>query len=160
VHTYAIRKRRKNAKSNCVLRAFRPFHAPMAPSGGLHHTTPPGVVADFGSRKWAESYKQTMIERGVQESPFKLPRGWEGSGRTDSKMLPERVNRLIASCQAANESVVPETVESVRCQLSIANGVLDVSMTQIMLNRTGIHALVRQVKPARMTQHMGMDRKR
>ena len=46
------------------------------------------------------------------------------------------------------------------CELCVAHRVLNIAVTEIMLNRTGINALIGKVKPTGMSQHMGMDRER
>jgi hypothetical protein len=45
-------------------------------------------------------------------------------------------------------------------KLCVAHRILNISVTEILLNGAGINALIGQVKPARMPQHMGMDGKR
>jgi hypothetical protein len=45
-------------------------------------------------------------------------------------------------------------------EIDWANGELNISVTEILLNGAGINALIGEVKPAGMSQHMGMNRKR
>ena len=57
-------------------------------------------------------------------------------------------------------SIIPEIKKPMGCKLCIAYRVLNISVTEILLNGAGINALIGEVKPAGMSQHMGMNRKR
>ena len=56
-------------------------------------------------------------------------------------------------------SIHPEIFEPVRSQLSVAGGVLDVPVTEVMLDRAGIPSVVGQLVAGRMTQHVRVDGK-
>ena len=56
-------------------------------------------------------------------------------------------------------SIVPEVLKPLWCEFRVPDRLLNVAMPQIMLDSARIQVFVRQVKAARMPQHMGMDRK-
>ncbi len=55
--------------------------------------------------------------------------------------------------------VLPKSVEPVRCKLGVPHRVLDVLMSQVMLDRSSIMAVVGEFKPAGMAQHVRVHRK-
>ena len=59
----------------------------------------------------------------------------------------------------ASGSIHPEIFEPVRSQLSVAGGVLDVPVTEVMLDRAGIPSVVGQLVAGRMAQHVRVDGK-
>jgi hypothetical protein len=50
-------------------------------------------------------------------------------------------------------------LESRRREFRVPDRVLDILVPEVGLQRPGIDALVRQVEPARVPKHVGMDRK-
>jgi len=60
---------------------------------------------------------------------------------------------IAASCA----SVFPPSLEPRRCQLGIANCMLDVLVTEVSLQRSGIPSRVRLVEPAGMPQHVRVN---
>jgi hypothetical protein len=57
-------------------------------------------------------------------------------------------------------SIIPKIGEPMRGQSRVANGILNVAMPQVVLDRTGINAFISQIKTAGMPQHVRMNRKR
>ena len=55
-------------------------------------------------------------------------------------------------------SCAPEVAETIRAQLSIANGVLDVAVAEVGLQGPRIMSLVREREAAGVAQHVGMAR--
>jgi hypothetical protein len=60
-----------------------------------------------------------------------------------------------ASCRPL---VFPECFEAARGQLRIADGVGDIPVTQVLLDRPRIVSLVGQLEPAGVAEHVGMNR--
>ena len=56
-------------------------------------------------------------------------------------------------------SVVPEPVEPVRRELGVPDRVLDVFVSQVMLDRSSVVAIIGELEPTSMAQHVGMYRK-
>src|SRR5262249_47228435 len=54
-------------------------------------------------------------------------------------------------------SVLPEPIEAVGAQFGIAHRVHDVAVTQEVLERAGIHAVIGELEAAGMAEHMRMD---
>ena len=61
-----------------------------------------------------------------------------------------------ARSAAPEKLVLPELGKTVCRQLSVANGILDISMPQIVLNSPSIVSVVDQLIPTGMAQHMGV----
>ncbi len=57
------------------------------------------------------------------------------------------------------ELVFPEAVEPTCCQIRVAGGMGDAPMAQVVLDRAGFVAVIRQLKSAGMAQHVRMHRK-
>lgn len=58
------------------------------------------------------------------------------------------------------QSVPPEAIESPRSQVGIPHGMLDLLVAQVLPDRPGVVPIVRQLEPAGVAQHVGMDRER
>jgi hypothetical protein len=56
--------------------------------------------------------------------------------------------------------VLPEISEPLGRKFAIPNSMLDVLVTEIVLQRPSIDTLISQLEPSRMPQHVGMDWKR
>ena len=56
-------------------------------------------------------------------------------------------------------SVPPEPLEPLGRQFSIPHGVLDVLVPEVVLDRPGVVAVVRQFEAAAVAEHVGMDGK-
>ena len=54
----------------------------------------------------------------------------------------------------------PKALEPIRCELGVANGVLDIPVPEPVLQGTGVDAIVGELVAARMPQHVRVDRKR
>lgn len=54
----------------------------------------------------------------------------------------------------------PEILEAVRRKLAIPDGVLDISMAHVALDRPRIVAVIGKAEAGRVPKHMRMDRKR
>ncbi len=52
--------------------------------------------------------------------------------------------------------VVPESVEPIRRQLGVPNRVLDVFVSQVVLDGSGIVAIIGELETTRVSQHMRM----
>ena len=61
---------------------------------------------------------------------------------------------------STNGSITPEVFESIRRQLGIAGGVLDVAVSQVLLDRPRILPVVGQFVPGGMAKHMWVNLKR
>ena len=59
-----------------------------------------------------------------------------------------------------NGSITPEVFESIRCQFGIAGGVLDVAVSQVLLDRPGILPIVGQFVSGGVAQHMWVNLER
>jgi hypothetical protein len=53
---------------------------------------------------------------------------------------------LLCLCRCG--SVLPKSIEPIRCQLRVANRVLDVSVPQVMLDGPGVVAVIGQLEAA------------
>src|SRR5262249_10696513 len=56
------------------------------------------------------------------------------------------------------QSVLPEPIKAVGAQLGIAHRMHDVAVTEEVLQRAGVDAVIRQLEPAGMAQHVRMNR--
>src|ERR1700750_2688863 len=56
--------------------------------------------------------------------------------------------------------VLPEITKPLGRKFAISNCMLDVFVTEIMLQRPSIHALIGELEPSGMPQHVGMDSER
>lgn len=54
--------------------------------------------------------------------------------------------------------IVPEFLESIATEVGIADGVLDVLVPEVVLDRTGVLTVVGQLEAGGMPEHVGMDR--
>jgi hypothetical protein len=54
--------------------------------------------------------------------------------------------------------VFPQPVEPIRAQVGVAHRVLDIPMSEVVLQRPGIDAVIGQLEAAGMAKHVGMDR--
>ena len=61
---------------------------------------------------------------------------------------------------STNGSITPEVFESIRCQLGIAGGVLDVAVSQVLLDRPRILPVVGQFVSCGVAQHMWVNLER
>ena len=68
--------------------------------------------------------------------------------------------RQIGLSATAMHSVLPETFEPVRRQFRVPGRVLDIAMPEVMLDGSGILAIVGEFVACRMAQHMWVDGKR
>ncbi len=59
-----------------------------------------------------------------------------------------------------NGSITPEVFESIRCQLGIAGGVLDVAVSEVLLDRTRILPVVGQFVSCGVAQHVWVNLER
>ena len=55
-------------------------------------------------------------------------------------------------------SIHPEILEPVRSHLSVAGGVLDVSVAEVELDGAGVLAVIGELEAGRMSEHVRMDR--
>ena len=55
--------------------------------------------------------------------------------------------------------VLPESVEPVWCKLGVPDRVLDVLVSQVMLDRPGVVAVVGELETTGVAEHVGMHRK-
>ncbi len=55
--------------------------------------------------------------------------------------------------------VLPESVEPVRRKLGVPHRMLNVFVSQVMLDRPGVVAVIGELEPARMAQHVRVYRK-
>ncbi len=62
-------------------------------------------------------------------------------------------------CFNVRASVFPETVEPVRGELGVPDRMLNVFVSQVVLDRPGVVAVIGKLEPASMAQHVRMDRK-
>src|SRR5512135_2282273 len=53
--------------------------------------------------------------------------------------------------------IVPELLEPIAAELGVADGVLDILVPEVVLNRPGVLAVVGQLETGGMPQHVGMD---
>jgi len=58
----------------------------------------------------------------------------------------------------ATDSILPKSLEPFRTELGIAHGVRDVSMPEILLDRSRVVPFVRKLVAGRVAQHVRMDR--
>ena len=56
------------------------------------------------------------------------------------------------------QSVLPEPIKAVGAQLGIAHRMHDAAVTEEVLQRAGVDAVIRQLEPAGMAQHVRMNR--
>src|SRR5262245_8899758 len=55
-------------------------------------------------------------------------------------------------------SAPPKVLEPVGCHVGVPDGMLNVLVAEIVLQGTGIMAIVGELEPAGMAKHVGMDR--
>src|SRR5215475_10739398 len=65
-----------------------------------------------------------------------------------------------ASCEVLGRSILPKPIEAVGAQLGISHRVRDVAVTEVVLQRAGVDAIVGELKAAAMAQHVRMSRER
>jgi hypothetical protein len=65
--------------------------------------------------------------------------------------------RVTASEVARNQSVVPESLKPVRSKLRVSHSVLDVPMTEIVLDRAGVVSLIGELETAGVAQHVRVN---
>ncbi len=80
-----------------------------------------------------------------------------GMGGSRSLAAPTPKETLARSPRSG--LVFPKPVEPIRCQLGVPDRVLDVFVSQVVLDRSSVVAVIRQLEPAGMAQHMRMNRK-
>ena len=71
------------------------------------------------------------------------------------------MNRLLHRTKPTSgyeNSILPESLKPIWCQLGVPHRVLDILVAQIVLDRPGVMSLVRQIEPTGMAQHVGVDR--
>jgi len=54
--------------------------------------------------------------------------------------------------------IFPKALEPIRAELRVAHRVRDIPMPEVLLNRSRVLALTRELEPARVPQHVRMDR--
>ena len=55
--------------------------------------------------------------------------------------------------------IPPKPLEPLRREFGVAHGVLDVLVPEVVLDRAGVVAVVRELVPAAVAEHVGMDGK-
>ena len=60
----------------------------------------------------------------------------------------------------SGDSVLPKAVESICCQLRVSDRMRDVLVTQILLNRSRVMPVIRQLVAASMAEHVRVNGKR
>jgi hypothetical protein len=70
--------------------------------------------------------------------------------------MPRLLLQLAPRCEAGR-LVIPKALEAICRQLLVMGGVLDILVSQVVLDGAGILAVVRQFKAGGMPEHMGMD---
>src|SRR5262249_18654865 len=78
-------------------------------------------------------------------------RSWKGS-----PSLADIRKGFNGRCCRRPLSIPPETVEATWRKLSVSNRVLDILVTQVGLERSGVVSGIRQRKATGMTKHVGM----
>jgi hypothetical protein len=58
----------------------------------------------------------------------------------------------------SSRSILPKPIETVGAQLSISHRVHDIAVAQKVLQRAGIDAVVGELEPASVAQHVRMSR--
>jgi hypothetical protein len=66
---------------------------------------------------------------------------------------------MAGSPRSADPESSPKIFEAIHCQFGIADSVLDILMTEVVLERASIMAIVRELVPAGMAEHVRVDAK-
>src|SRR5262249_25443514 len=89
---------------------------------------------------------------------------WQSHKAGAVRPHPCCLGRFIATASARQAAaaalVLPKVAESFRGKFGISNRMLDVLVAEIVLQRPGVHALVGQLEPGCMSQHVRMDSER
>jgi hypothetical protein len=58
---------------------------------------------------------------------------------------------------AETQLATPEILEPIRRQRGVARGVLDIAVPQVGLQRSGVVAVIRELVPTAMAEHVGVS---
>ena len=73
-------------------------------------------------------------------------------------MCPEIVFGKVVSFAGVGNSIQPEILKPLRTELRIAHRVRDVPVPEVLLDRSSVVSLIRQLITGRVSQHVRMDR--
>src|SRR6516164_2468538 len=97
--------------------------------------------------------KATRLDGSVREIDKRKP----AFGHARDYSAGGEISRVVVrGVGAPPERLAPKILESCRCQLSVAHGVLDILMPEIGLQRSGVMAVVSELEATGMSQHVRM----
>jgi hypothetical protein len=113
----------------------------------------PGATCDDLIPSPAKSSFAKCCPTGCPEEDVGLKTWCPKSGRRARKGM----RTCLCSAEARLRLVPPKGFKSIRRKRGVARGVLNVSMTQVSLKRTGIVAVIRQLVAAGVAQHVSVN---
>ena len=110
-----------------------------------------------GSRAGCTSkFGRQRREHGIQ---IQLGAGLTVTGLLAENTRPPVRRTSVWASGLDRRLILPEALEPIRAQLCVSDRVGDVLVSEVMLNRSRVLPVVRQLKPSRVPEHVWVDRK-